>query len=209
VPETKTPYDPDKPHFRYNFFEKIISEAASVKQAISMVRAYTLPEQQAVNVHIMVADSTGDSAVIEWVDNEVRVLRREGTYQVMTNSFLSKPDASPNPKTRLARGSRLAVEATAASIASVASILKEMTVHAMYKGQEVGTTESIAWDLTGRKIAIFYKRDFDHPLLLDMDAEMTKRLRIVELDRLVPNPVPFETSWRAEFGPYVPKPSAP
>lgn len=209
VPHGRTPYDPSKPHFRHNFLEKIASEAATVKQAVSMVRAYTLPEEHGVNVHIMAADRSGDSAVIEWVDDEVRVIRRDGTFQVMTNSLLSKPDPSPNPGTRLARGSLAANGAKEASIASVASVLKEITVHAMFKGKEVGTNESVAWDLTGRKIAVFFKRDFDHPLLLDFDAEMAKGARTIELEKLCPNPVPFETAWRAEYGPYVPKTAVP
>jgi hypothetical protein len=204
VPETDAPYDPEKPHFRHNFLEKIASEAENVKQVVSMVRAYTLPGQR-LNLHMMVADRSGDSAVIEWVDNEVRVLRREGAFQVMTNSFLSKPETPPNPKTRLARGSLVARAAKEASVASVSAVLKEMTFHAIYKGEEVTTNESVAWDLTNRKIAVFYKRDFDHPLNLDFDAEMARGARVVELDKLCPNPVPFETAWRAEYGPYVPK----
>jgi hypothetical protein len=205
VPETKTPYDPAKPHFRHNFLERIASEAENVNQVVSMVRAYTLPEQHGAYVHMMVADRSGDSAVIEWVDNEVRVLRRDGAFQVMTNSFLSKVDPSPNPKTRLSRGSLIAGGAKEASIASVAAVLKEMTVHAMFHGKEVSTNESVAWDLTSRKIAVFFKRDFDHPLYLDLDAEMANGARLIELEKLCPNPVAFETGWRAEYGPYVPK----
>lgn len=208
VPEGKTPYDPDKPHFRHNFLEKIASEAENVKQVVSMVRAYTLPEKHGVNVHMMVAHRSGDSAVIEWVDNEVRVLRRDSEFQVMTNSLLSKLDPSPNPKTRLARGALIASAAKEASIASVAAVLKEMTVHGIFNSQEVGTNESVAWDLTGRKIAVFFKRDFDHPLYLDFDAEMANGARVIELRKLCPNPVPFETGWRAEYGPYVPKTAA-
>ena len=205
VPHDKIPNDPDKPMFRHNFLEKIAADSATVKQVVSMVRSYSLSQE--VNVHIMVADRTGDSAVIEWADNEVRVLPRSGGFQVMTNSFLSKTDGAQNPKTRLARGNSTAAAASDASIGSVASVLKEMTVHAMYKGEEIQTNESVAWDLSGRKIAIYYKRDFDHPVLLDFDAEMAKGARAVDLSRLCPRPVPFESGWRAEYGPYEPKPA--
>jgi hypothetical protein len=205
VAETKTPYDPDKPHFRYNFIERIVAEAASVKQVLAMVKAYTLPEQHGVNVHIMVADRTGASAVIEWVDDELRIVPREGPFQVMTNYFLSKPDPYAGRPTRMARGTRLAAEAKEASVAVVATVLKEMSVHAMVKGKEVGTNESVAWDLTGRRVVVFYKRDFDHPLVLDMDTEMAKEARAVELDKLIPKPVPFDNAWRHEFGLHEPK----
>ncbi len=43
VPNIETPYDPDKPEFQHNFLEKIVAECATVKQAITLVRAYSLP----------------------------------------------------------------------------------------------------------------------------------------------------------------------
>ena len=68
VPRGATPYDPDKPHFRHNFLEKIVSECANVKQAIAMIKAYTLPAEHGVFVHLMLADVSGEAAVIEWVE---------------------------------------------------------------------------------------------------------------------------------------------
>jgi hypothetical protein len=58
-------------------------------------------------------------------------------------------------------------------------------------------------------VHIYYKReDFDHPLTLDLDAEIAKGPRTVELKTLFPNPVPFETGHRHEDGPVAPKPPA-
>ena len=50
----------------------------------------------------MFADASGDSAVIEWVDVGVKVLRREGPVHFMTNHLLSKPETAGGPSPRYA-----------------------------------------------------------------------------------------------------------
>ncbi len=52
---------------------------------------------------------------------------------------------------------------------------------------------------------LYYKRDFDHPLTLDLDQELAKGPHSVELKTLFPNPVAFEPGDRYENGPVVPK----
>jgi len=207
VPASKTPYDPDKPHFRHNFLEKIVSECATVKQAVGMVRAYTLPEEHNAFVHLMLADATGDSAVIEWVDGAVQALRRAGAIQFMTNHLLSKPESAGGPNSRYARGSRMLAQLKDASPASIVPVLKEISMGGRFRGEEVGTLDSTIWDITGRKLHVFYKRDFDHPLSFNLDEELAKGAHTVELKTLFPNPIPFESGWRDESGPVERKPT--
>jgi choloylglycine hydrolase len=205
VPKSVTPYDPDKPQFRHNFLEKIVAEAATVKQAISLVRAYSLPPQHSAHVHLLLADASGDSAVIEWVDGDVKVLRRSGMTQIITNSLLSKPDPPEPPKSRFWRGSRMLESLSEPSVNAAVSVLKEISIRGRYKGDEVGSIDSAVFDITGRKVHVFYKRDFDHGLVLDLDSELAKGPRTEPLSKIFPNPIPFETGFRAETGPYTPK----
>ena len=46
-PNLETPYDPDKPEFAHNFLEKIVAECTTVKQAVALLRAYSLPPTSA------------------------------------------------------------------------------------------------------------------------------------------------------------------
>jgi len=91
------------------------------------------------------------------------------------------------------------------SVAAAVSILKEISIRARYKGDDVGTIESAVFDISGRKIHLFYKRDFDHGLVLNLDDELARGPRTEPLSKIFPNPVPFETGWRIETGPYTPK----
>lgn len=125
VPHSETPYNPDKPQFQHNFLEKIVAECASVKQAVAMVRAYSLPPgPHGAHVHLLLADPTGDSAILEWVEGEVKVIRRSGPTQIMTNTLISKPSSTEGPNSRLHRGGRMLAEVKEASVASVVSVLK-------------------------------------------------------------------------------------
>lgn len=190
VPAARTPYDPDKPQFRHNFLEKIAAECATVKQAIAMVQAYSLPEEHNAFIHLMVADASGDSAVIEWVDGGVKVLRREGPVQFMTNHLLSKPETAGGPNSRYARALRMIPGLTDASPAALVPLLKEISVGAVLKGQEVGTIETDIWDVNARKLYLYYKRDYDHPRVFSLDEELAKGPHTLEFKDLFPNPVP-------------------
>ena len=90
-PQTQTRYDRDKPHFRYNFSEKILAECSTVKQAINMIEAYSLPAEHGVFGHFLIADASGDAAVIEEVEGKLHIFRRERDFLVATNFYLAQP----------------------------------------------------------------------------------------------------------------------
>jgi len=201
VPKAATPYDPDKPQFRHNFLEKIVAESTTVKQAVAMVKAYSLPAEHGAFVHLMLADAGGDSAVIEWVDGEVKVIPRQGSTQLMTNFLLSKPETAGGPQSRYARGVRMLEQLKEPSVPALVAVLKEISVHGRHQGEEVGTLESVVFDVTGGKVYLYSKRDFDHPLVLDMNEVFAKGARTESYNSLFPHPVAFETGNRYEDGP--------
>jgi hypothetical protein len=205
APAGHTSFDPDKPQIQHNFIEKIASETATVKQAIAMARAYSAPPDMKVWMHIMVADRSGDAAVIEWVNGEVKVIQRQGPTLFMTNSLLSLPDTAGGPNSRYNRGMRMLPQMAGASPASVFNVLKEISIGAVYRGEEVGTVYSAVWDVTQGELHVVYLRDYDHPRTFKLSEELAQGEHAVELDKLFPNPVPFETTWRGENGPILRK----
>ncbi|MDL2254437.1 linear amide C-N hydrolase [Ruminococcaceae bacterium OttesenSCG-928-I18] len=70
----------------------LLDKAATVEEAIELMGSYDMHSIANSNIHFQVADASGDSAVIEYVNAEMRVLRSEGNGQPVTNFFLS-PDA--------------------------------------------------------------------------------------------------------------------
>jgi hypothetical protein len=202
VPKSDTPYDPDKPQFRHNFLDKIAADCATVKQAVNLIRAYSLPPgEHGAHIHIMLADPSGEAAVVEWADGEVKVIPRQGPTLLMTNFVLSKPETASGPNSRYARASRLLPAIHDASVESLMPVVKELSVYAKIKEREVGSLDTEIWDPMRRSLLMYYHCDFDHPLVLDLEAEFAKGARTAELRQLFPNPVPYTTAWRDENGP--------
>ena len=46
-----------------------------------------------VGGHLLIADKNGDSVVCEWQSGRLKVIRKSGRYQLVTNFLRSKPDA--------------------------------------------------------------------------------------------------------------------
>jgi hypothetical protein len=205
TPPAGNPQDPDKPQFGHNMFEKIVADAATVKQALAMVHAYTFPPGHEAGMHMMLADASGDVAVVEWVDGEVKVILREGAALLMTNSLLSKPGTAGGPNSRYNRGSKMLSQMETGSVDSVFSVLREISVGGVIKGQEVGTLFSTVWDVANGVLHLVYKRDFDHPRTFKLSEELAKGEHSYELTALFPNPVPFESGWRDDNGPVIRK----
>lgn len=64
----------------------MIDKCATVDEAIDFLKQtpITFPVE---TVHYLIADRTGQSAIVEFLGNDVKVVRSENDYQVMTNSY--------------------------------------------------------------------------------------------------------------------------
>lgn len=68
----------------------VLDRAATVQEAVDLLDAYDMRGMANSNFHFLLVDAEGDRAVIEYVDNEMRVLRSDGYGLPVTNFFLSE-----------------------------------------------------------------------------------------------------------------------
>lgn len=68
----------------------VLDKAATVKEAIEIMRRYDMRGMTSANFHFLIVDAHGDRAVVEYVNNEMRVIRSKGYGLPVTNFFLSK-----------------------------------------------------------------------------------------------------------------------
>lgn len=66
----------------------LLDYAKNIDDAISLLQNYNVDFQGGPPVHYLIADSTGESAVLEYINNELKVIRNETTWQVATNFLL-------------------------------------------------------------------------------------------------------------------------
>jgi predicted choloylglycine hydrolase len=70
----------------------LLDYAQNLDEAISLMQEYNIDFQGGPPLHYFIVDSTGNSAVIEFVDNEYVILRTEDAWQVSTNFIISMTD---------------------------------------------------------------------------------------------------------------------
>ncbi|MBR4635590.1 MAG: linear amide C-N hydrolase [Clostridia bacterium] len=78
----------------------VLDKCSTVDEAIEQFSKYDMNDLIGVNYHYMLADAEGRSAVIEYVDDKISIIRpaKEGDDTVVTNYFLT--DGADNTKGR-------------------------------------------------------------------------------------------------------------
>lgn len=65
----------------------LLDKTATVDEAITMLKQYDMHDSADSCFHYQITDAAGNSAIIEYVNNEMQVLKPENKYQVCTNFF--------------------------------------------------------------------------------------------------------------------------
>ena len=88
VYEAQPPNDPNKVNINIcTAIRLMLDKAQSVDEALSLLGEYNIPS---IMGHYLIADARGNSAVVEFVDGEMKVIRNEHPWQVSTNFVLSR-----------------------------------------------------------------------------------------------------------------------
>lgn len=70
----------------------MLDRASTVDEAVEMLKKYDMQSTMYAPYHFLLSDAQGNSAVIEYHKNEMRVIKADDNYQVCTNFWLSKND---------------------------------------------------------------------------------------------------------------------
>lgn len=90
VPRRYTPKVPNKPTLlNSQIVRLVLDHARDVDEALTLIRQYNI-EFADVWVHFHIADASGKSAVVEYVDGGFAVIRNDNPWQVSTNFLLSE-----------------------------------------------------------------------------------------------------------------------
>ncbi len=126
-----------------------------------------------VGGHFLVADKIGNSVVCEWVKGKLKVVRKTGRYQLITNFLLSKPDAGGSPCPRFAAATRILDEAGQPSVATCTAALKATS-------REL-TRYSVVYDLARGRAQVYCRSRFETPKTIHLTEELKKGAHEVNL----------------------------
>jgi penicillin V acylase-like amidase (Ntn superfamily) len=91
VPERNTPRDPNKlTLLNSQIIRLVLDHAADVNEALTLIQKYNV-EFANTSVHFHIADSSGKSAIVEYIDGGISMVHDDNPWQVSTNYLFSEP----------------------------------------------------------------------------------------------------------------------
>ena len=177
------------------FVEGLLAHCATVEEAIAWSRKQPTPclggsygfwslgnpqhpfyatYSFATPQHILVAERTGDSVVLEWVRGRFKAVRKTGRYQLMTNFLLSAPELGYYPCPRFATDKKILDEAGNASLETAVAVLRTTAT---------GITKySLVCDPVRGEVHVYLRGQFDQPKSIRLADELAKGAHQVALD---------------------------
>lgn len=134
----------------------LLNKAKSVDEAIEYVKNYNLFYDVAP-LHYMIADSTGDAAVIEFVDGRMITIKKESNYQVVTNFTLyDNPTQEGFGKDRY--------ENIENELEKCQGIITDNDALKLLKKNVIPGDEqwSAVYNLTKRRVLVTFSGDYEH-----------------------------------------------
>lgn len=86
VPEAQAPYSPDRVTLNTTTaIRLVLDRAATTDEAVELLRQYNIYFSGGICCHYLIADAGGHSVIVEYFDNELRVVEADREYQIASN----------------------------------------------------------------------------------------------------------------------------
>ena len=164
---------------RADLILRIMETCATVEEALQVLKQYNLKFLE--RVQLMLADKTGDAAIIE--DAEV-IHRKQGKYQVVTNFRLSEIQPQDTIHWRYKKANSL-LQKKPVSFESFRDILD--AVH--LEDRRWPTQYSNIYDLKNGVVYVYHFHDFQRKVVFNLYEELRKGKHSYELPSLFPDTV--------------------
>ncbi len=171
----------EKPKFKGNFFDKFMSECATVQAVLDLFDRYNL--EFMLKFQLLIVDRTGDAAIIEGD----QIIRKKKPYQVVTNFYQSKVAYNDIPCEwhsggclRYQIAEKMLRKNRNVSVEYFRDILK--ATHQNTLG--VQTLYSNIYDLKNGIIHLYYLHNYDHKVTINLNAELKKGRHYYDLPAL-------------------------
>ena len=86
VPEVQLNHAPDKVTLNTTTaIRLVLDKAASVDEAVALLRQYNIYFSGGINCHYLLADASGSSVIVEYYANDVQAVKADTPYQIASN----------------------------------------------------------------------------------------------------------------------------
>ncbi len=91
VPKRNMPKDPNKPTLlNSQIIRLVLDHAQDVDEALALIEQYNVEFVGPSSVHFHLADASGASVIVEYLDDRVNIVRADTPWQVSTNYLFSE-----------------------------------------------------------------------------------------------------------------------
>lgn len=170
----KNPATGGKKPYSSVLFDRTMRTCATVAEALKVIEQYDVGMSQG---QILLADKTGDSAIIEASNI---ILRKTGRHQIITNFRLSQVKPEEVTCGRYKAVDAALVKPEPLSVKGFRALLKQTSA----VSGETRTQYSLVCDLTNGRIYLHHQGDFDHPKELRVREELARGKRAITLAAL-------------------------
>ena len=164
VPETRLPYDPDKVTLNTTtVIRLILDKAATVEEAIALVKMYNAYFSIGVYCHYFIADQQGRSVILEFYDGEMRVIEDDvaSNFYACSGVILEEEHETPDPNQRYRMSKEaLAKQNNILSMEEAGELLCDLGIY--YKGDNI-LQWSVVYNLTSLSGMVFTGRRLSEP----------------------------------------------
>ena len=173
----------EKPKFPGPMIDTMLAELATVEEVLDMFSQYNLEWMSKGQMFIV--DKSGDAAIIEGDE----VIRKSGSYQVVTNFSLSKIPENQRPCewpawscSRYKKAEKMLAQSNTVTVDHFRDILK--ATHRGPYNMLARTLYSNIYDLKKGLVYLYYLHNFDKEVVLDLSEELKKGRHYYELPSL-------------------------
>lgn len=166
VPATRVPSDPSKDTVdSLGVIRVALDTTATVTEAIDVFRSLNVDFAGQTPLHYLLADATGDAAVVEFDAGEIRVLRNDTGWLHMTNFLLSGVES---PAGHCDRYDAISVELDSAA----GEIDLKNALLLLERVAQPHTQWSIAYDMSAGSVRVAMGQSYGriHTFALDMES---------------------------------------
>lgn len=165
VPRDSPPHDPSKESLLFRTAMRLVlDQARTTQEAIDLLAQYNISFGSGGG-HFLIADPSGDSAIVEYFDNEVNIIRDIDPWQVITNFEVGNT-------------AEMSAEPSYERYRLVDDILRERngelnakeSMDILNQASGSGTLWSIVFDMTAKEIDIVLFRQFENIYDLSSDG---------------------------------------
>jgi len=168
APTTNTPFMMLKPIRKsLEMVRVVLEEASNVDEAIKIFHKYDVAFGKFLGnpqIHYKIVDASGNSAIINFIENEIEVIKNTKACQVMTNHYASNHNLGKAGETSFERYNTVsnALNKSHHSIKNVQEILKTVS--------QSTTVWSNVYNIENQKIYVSYKGN--DAFVVDLKSEM-------------------------------------